>query len=64
LVSAVPAGTPVSDAPGKPVVLTAGVVLAFGLGDGDGGSGDGDRLALTVLLGEGLGDGLRPGRAR
>jgi hypothetical protein len=59
LVSAVPAGTPVSDAPGKPVVLTAGMVLAFGLGGGDGG-----RLALTVLLGEGLGDGLGLGRAR
>jgi hypothetical protein len=40
------------------------MVLAFGLGDGDGGSGDGDRLALTVLLGEGLADGLGPGRAR
>jgi hypothetical protein len=63
LVSAVPAGTPVSDAPGKPVVLTAGMVLAFGLGGGDGG-GDGGRLALTVLLGEGLGDGLGLGRAR
>ena len=49
-----------SDAPGKPAVLTVGVVLIFGLGDGDGGGFDG--LVLTVLLGEGLGDGLGRGR--